>query len=212
MTNIFARAARVRPNPPAASFTPAAPGRAAPPAQGLGTLPDRVKKMLQGWLAIASTSDAIEQFPSAFQSLPRPTRAFRPAGITPAAALGVGTTQAAVPVKWPQSCYVVGITFGTIEGTPAALNAMSVRIQVEGTLDIFTDGNSGAFLHVGSLGSSQGIGQGAYYPFIRWADQSTTWQVTVKNEAPGGGATITPVVQFLIVDPRDVPELFQAQE
>lgn len=211
MSNLFAR----RPRPPHAPQG----GYAAPPQRqgssalgGALSLPDRVKKMVQAWASIGGASDAIQQFPSAFSELPRPTRAFRPAGITPAAAMVAGATQAAVPVKWPQSAFVIGITFGTIEGTAAALSAMSVRIQVEATLDIFTDGQAGAFLHVGSLGSTNGIAMGAYYPFIRWADQSTTWQVSVKNEAPAGGATLTPVVQFLIVDPRDCPELFQAMQ
>ena len=165
----------------------------------------RMKQMLRAAEKIADSENLMDQFPSALISMPRPTRIFRPANITPAAQLAPGATIGPVQVRWPQSCFVVGITWGTLESTAAALGAMSCRIQVEASLDLFTDGQAGAFAHPASLANTSGIGVASFFPFIRWADQSTQWQVTVKNEDPGGGTSFTPVVQFLIVDPRDLP-------
>lgn len=203
-----------RPHPQSPLAHPATRRLASPGANGghpFGVpsgenVPHRVLRMLQAANAIEQSGSIVDQMPSALSALPRPTRIFRPAGITPAAAMAANSTAAAVQVRWPQSCYVVGITFGTIESTAAALGALSVRIQVDGSLDLFTDGQAGAFAHAASLAGSDGIAQAAFLPFIRYANQSTSWQVTCKNEAPGGGATLTPVVQFLIVDPRDLVE------
>lgn len=181
-----------------------------PEGGGGGGIHPRILKGLRAAQAQFAASGVVGAMPSAELAMPRPSRIFRPAGVTPAAAMAANTTANPTGVLWPQSCWTVGLTFGTIEGTVAALAAMSVRIQVEGVLDLFTDGQAGTFAHAGSLTATNGICAAAFYPFIRWADQGTSWTVTVKNEAPGGGATLTPVVQFLIVDPRDLEDAADA--
>ena len=101
-------------------------------------------------------------------------------------------------VQWPSRVRVLGVTFGVIEGTAAALSALSARIVKEGSTDLFTDGFTGAYAHLGSLTISGGLNLAAWYPLDAYADQGVTWQVSLRNES--AATTATPVVQFVYRD------------
>ena len=165
-------------------------------------LDPRTRRALVTAMRVAQGQHVIEQMPNAECYMPRPTRILRVTAAT--AVLAGGATSAAFPVQWPTKCHVVGLSFGTIEGTAAALSALSVRIQKEGTFDLVTDGQAAAFMHVAAMIATNGVTNAGFFPWYSYADQGVIWNVTIKNESAGTNAT--PTVHFHYVDPRDLEE------
>lgn len=170
--------------------------------RALPDLDPRTKRALNVAARVAAGQGLVEALPNAECFLPRPSRILRVTAAT--AALVAATTSAAFPVQWPTRAFVVGMSFGTIEGTAVALSALSVRIQKEGTFDLVTDGQSAAFMHIAAMISTNGISNAGFFPWFAYADQGVIWNVTLKNES--AGTTATPTVHFHYVDPRDLEE------
>jgi len=124
---------------------------------------------------------------------PLPTRYLRVSG---AVQLAAATTGNALQVPWPSQGEIVGMFLGTAEGTAAALAVLSVRVVINGTEDLFTDGQNPAFVHAGTMAAVGGMGGvGAYVPISHPYDRSTVWNVIPKNEA-AAVTTVTPVIMF----------------
>ncbi|MFI5243726.1 MAG: hypothetical protein ACHQQR_00755 [Gemmatimonadales bacterium] len=125
---------------------------------------------------------------------PRPDRILRVQGLV---ALIPGAVTADVPAPFPCKARVVGIGFGVLEGTFAALCALTIRVDVRGGRALFTTGQAAAFAHPASWAINAMTNAG-YFPIDEEVSQNDSWQVSVQNELPGGGggATGTPVVQF----------------
>lgn len=124
---------------------------------------------------------------------PLPSRYLRVPG---AVQVAPATTGGALPVNWPSSGEIVGMFIGTAEGTAAALAILSVRVLINGTEDLFTDGQNPAFVHAGTMAAVGGMGGvGAYVPICHPYDRSTVWNVIPKNEA-AAATTVTPVIMF----------------
>lgn len=121
-----------------------------------------------------------------------PSRVLRVAGTS---TIAPGGQLQNLSTQWPSRVRVLGVTFGVIEGTGTALSALSCRIVKEGSTDLFTDGFTGAYAHLGSLTVSGGLNLAAWYPLDAYADQGVTWQVSLLNESAATSAT--PVVQFV---------------
>jgi len=178
-------------------------------ARGIGGNPAqlRLARVLRSLAAMSEAEDTIQRIPVAEIPMARPTRLLRVDAFTPSAQIAPGVTSNDVPLQWPASGILVGISFGTIEGTPAALSALGVRILIEGNSDLFTNGKAGTFVNVGMLMGSPAVANMGFWPCIRWFDQGTIWDLISRNEALGGGVSITPTIGFHFVDPRDLEEL-----
>lgn len=187
-------------------------GMARAVARGIGGNPAqlRLSRVLRSLAASAEVDDTIQRIPHADIPMLRPTRIVRVDAFTPTAAAQQIAAQAQandIPLVWPQSCLVVGVSFGCVEGTQVALSQLGVRIQVEGAYDLFTNGKAGTFINAGLLMGSPAVAGSGFWPCIRWVDQGTPWDLTARNEGLAGAIAITPTIAFHIVDPRDLEEI-----
>jgi hypothetical protein len=90
-----------------------------------------------------------------------------------------------------------GFTCGTLENTAASLGAMSARVTIQGSKDIASDGQAGAFMHFASVFSNPD-GQQQWWPCMIPFTQGDQWQVYFKNETSAAGP-FTPVISFQYV-------------
>jgi hypothetical protein len=107
--------------------------------------------------------------------------------------IAFGTTTPTIKVEWPGGRGAVrSIYAGTTDGAVASLSSVSLRITVNGTDDLFTDGEDPAFVPLVAFQSQN-------HNWFRLRDYEVTaqqrWTVQLRNEAPSG-ADLVPFVLF----------------
>ena len=110
-----------------------------------------------------------------------------PTGIAPGGTTGV------LKVEWPGGSGVVrSIYAGTTDGQVASLSSVSLRVTVNGTDDLFTDGENPAFVPLVAFQSQN-------HNWFRIRDYEVTsqqrWTVELRNENTAG-ANLIPFVLF----------------
>ena len=109
------------------------------------------------------------------------------------AGIAFGATTNTIKVEWPGGRGVVrSIYAGTTDGLVASLSSLSLRVTVNGTDDLFTDGEDPAFVPLVTF-------QAQNHNWFRLRDYEVTaqqrWTVQLRNENPAG-ANIIPFVLF----------------
>jgi len=125
------------------------------------------------------------------------THIVRLAGVAPLppAAPGSLSISSAYKVEWPGGTGKVRSLFaGTTDGDPASLSRISVRISVNGTEELITDGEEEAYTPLLAL-------QAANHNWFRLKDYEVNatqkWQVYFQNEGgPPGSPPLTPFLLF----------------
>ncbi len=125
------------------------------------------------------------------------THIVRVKNIEPLAAPVVGgppTIQGPIRIEWPGGTGLVRSLFaGTTDGARANLSRLSVRITVNGTDELITNGEEEAFLPLIAL-------QAENHNWLRLRDYEVTaaqrWTVHFAYEGPGGPPLVTPFLVF----------------
>ena len=120
------------------------------------------------------------------------THIIRVTAIDPAG-IAAATTTPTLKVEWPGGRGVIrSIYAGTADGLVASLSSISLRVTVNGTDDLFTDGEDPAFVPLVAFQSQN-------HNWFRLRDYEVTaqqrWTVQLRNENPAGG-NIIPFVLF----------------
>ena len=120
------------------------------------------------------------------------THIIRVTAIDPAG-IAAGATTPTLKVEWPGGSGVIrSIYAGTSDGLVASLSSISLRVTVNGTDDLFTDGEDPAFVPLVAFQSQN-------HNWFRLRDYEVTaqqrWTVQLRNENPAG-ANIIPFVLF----------------
>jgi hypothetical protein len=120
------------------------------------------------------------------------THIIRVTAIDPAG-IAAGAETPTLKVEWPGGRGLVrSIYAGTTDGDVASLSSVSLRVTVNGTDDLFTDGEEPAFVPLVTF-------QAQNHNWFRLRDYEVTaqqrWTVQLRNEATGGGS-IVPFVLF----------------
>jgi hypothetical protein len=107
---------------------------------------------------------------------------------------GATSITSALRVEWPGGEGKVRSLFaGTLDGDPASLSRVSVRIAINGADELFTDGEEEAYVPLLSF-------QAANHNWFRLkdyrVDSSQKWQVYFQNEGPPGSPPVTPFLLF----------------
>ena len=107
--------------------------------------------------------------------------------------IGAATTTPTLKVEWPGGRGVIrSIYAGTSDGLVASLSSISLRVTVNGTDDLFTDGEDPAFVPLVAFQSQN-------HNWFRLRDYEVTaqqrWTVQLRNEN-AAGANIVPFVLF----------------
>jgi hypothetical protein len=108
--------------------------------------------------------------------------------------LSVGQTSPALKVEWPGGQGVCRSLFaGTLDGDPVSLSRVSVRIAVNGSDDLFTDGEAPAFVPLIAF-------QAANHNWFRLRDYAVSaaqrWVVYFQYEWETPG--LPPITPFLL--------------
>ena len=124
--------------------------------------------------------------------------------------LPLGSTVAAsssssqVPVQWKDQGTVIAMYGQEAAGTAAAYATTDVRIQIGGSEDIVTNGQTGDFVPLLALfGFTQN-----WFPLWRRATPGTNWTVQFRNR--NAGAAITPSLYFAFIADADLARSFPA--
>jgi hypothetical protein len=120
------------------------------------------------------------------------THIIRVTAIDPAG-IAAGATTQTLKIEWPGGRGVIrSIYAGTSDGLVASLSSISLRVTVNGTDDLFTDGESPAFVPLVAFQSQN-------HNWFRLRDYEVTaqqrWTVQLRNENTAG-ANILPFVLF----------------
>jgi hypothetical protein len=107
--------------------------------------------------------------------------------------IAAATTTPTLKVEWPGGRGVIrSIYAGTSDGLVASLSSISLRVTVNGTDDLFTDGEDPAFVPLVAFQSQN-------HNWFRLRDYEVTaqqrWTVQLRNEN-AAGANIVPFVLF----------------
>jgi hypothetical protein len=95
------------------------------------------------------------------------------------------TTSGGISIQWPCNGYAVGIRASTRDGAAASMAGMLLRVQVDGTFDLFVSasGNGAGFLPLSQIMSSaNSLGR---YMFRRRFTQATFWTIYLQNTTGG---------------------------
>ena len=113
-----------------------------------------------------------------------------------AAALSVALSPVqAKPIRIRTNGIMIGLNIQVQDALAASLAALEVRIQIAGTVDLFTDGESGVFMPAYMLCGAQGFWYPLDVPVEKGLDIFCTWQ-----EITGGPATCVPSIAFNILE------------
>lgn len=108
-------------------------------------------------------------------------------------AVAAGATSQSVPITWRTDGLVIAMYGQTLDGAVASLAGMSVRVQIGGSEDLFTDGNTGVAVPMLALfGQAQN-----WFPLMRACYKTEVWSVSFVNATAGA---LTPSVQFAVVE------------
>jgi hypothetical protein len=130
--------------------------------------------------------------PHFLRGLGVPQGAVRPSGFASIAAAGSQT----VPIQWPCNGTVVAMSASVVgvasnDALNAGLSALSVRVQINGSQDLFTDGQAAAYAHFAATFP-------AALPIFALeparVQQGAIWSITVRNDS--AATAYTPSVQF----------------
>lgn len=109
------------------------------------------------------------------------------------AAVGAGVDSQSVSVPFRRSGLVLAAYGTTLGATAAEAANLEVRIQMGGTEDLITDGESFAFASFRALfGDSQN-----WFPIGKRVRLKADWSVTFRNRS---GAGITPSMYFVVLE------------
>jgi len=107
--------------------------------------------------------------------------------------VAAGATSQAVPITWRRDGIVVAMYGQTADGAAASFAAMAARVQIGGSEDLFTDGNTGVFVPMLALfGSAQN-----WFPLMRRVYKTQVWSVSFQNTS---GGALTPSLMFAMVE------------
>jgi hypothetical protein len=116
-------------------------------------------------------------------------------------ALLPGQTSQPLKIEWPGGEGFASSMYATsLDGDPASLSRMSVRITINGTEDLFTTGQAPAFVPLIAFNPGTHAwfrlkgpnGEELGYP----VSSLQKWAITFTYEGAAGPATITPVLLF----------------
>ncbi len=105
-----------------------------------------------------------------------------------------GKESTMLKVDWPGGAGLCRSMFaGTLDGDPASLSRVSVRIAINGSDDLFTTGSAPAFVPLLAF-------QAGNHNWFRLQDYAVSaaqkWAIHFKYEGPVGPPTITPYLLF----------------
>lgn len=111
-------------------------------------------------------------------------------GVLPAP---LGSTSQSVPITWRTNGIVVAMYGQTLDGLASSFAGVSARVQIGGSEDLFTDGNTGVFVPLLALfGNAQN-----WFPIMRQTYKTQVWSVSFRNDS---GIAQTPSLQFAVVE------------
>lgn len=104
-------------------------------------------------------------------------------------------------VNWRNDGIVIAMYGAELAGTPASFASTRVRVQIGGSDDLITDGQSGTYASFLSLfGAAQN-----WFPLLRKVQQGVQWIVTYQNLNAGG--TATPSLSFAFIADDDIKKM-----
>jgi hypothetical protein len=113
------------------------------------------------------------------------------------------TTTGGLTITWPCNGYLVGIRATTRDGAAASMAGCLLRVQIDGTYELFPSGASGSgagFLPFAMIsGSAAFLGR---YAVRRRFTQTTTWNAFIQNST---GGTIVADLAFDYVNTSSPP-------
>jgi len=114
--------------------------------------------------------------------------------VSPIGPLTQGNVTPAIKIDWPAGRGVVRSMFaGTLDGDPASLSRVSLRLSINGSEELVTTGEAEAFVPMIAL-------QPANHNWLRLRDFDVSaqqrWTAFLRYEGTGGPATSTPFVLF----------------
>lgn len=128
-----------------------------------------------------------------------------PALAAPIAATA-GLIAAAAPLQFREPGTVIAMYGQEISGTAAKFAQTSVRVQIGGQEDLFTDGNVGTFVPMLAL-----FGPNLnWFPLWRRAIPGVNWVVSFQNNDPTP-ATCTPFCTFAFIADADLARMMPPQ-
>jgi len=114
------------------------------------------------------------------------------------AAIAISSFSQPQTVTFREPGVVIAMYGQELAGTAPKFASTRVRVQVGGSEDLFTDGQSGVFLSMLSLfGGAQN-----WFPIWRRASPAVRWVVTYQNL--DAAATATPSAQFGFIADADI--------
>lgn len=130
------------------------------------------------------------------------TKIYAVPDVTAIAASGTSQPQT---VTFREAGVVIAMYGQELAGTAPKFAQTRVRVQIGGSEDIFTDGQSGVFVSMLSLfGGAQN-----WFPLWRRAVPAVRWIVTYQNL--DAGATATPSLQFALLADADIARYARGQ-
>jgi hypothetical protein len=120
-----------------------------------------------------------------------------PALAAPIAAV-VGTIAQAAALQFREPGTIIAMYGQELTATPAKFASTALRVQVGGQEDLFTDGNTGAFVPMLAL-----FGPNLnWFPIWRRVEPGINWVISYRND--DGGATATPFCTFAFIADADL--------
>jgi hypothetical protein len=95
------------------------------------------------------------------------------------------TTSGGISIQWPCNGFAVGIRATTRDGAAASLAGMLLRVQVDGTFELFpsASGQGAGYLPLSQImASANSLGR---YAFRRRFTQATFWTIYLQNTTGG---------------------------
>lgn len=107
------------------------------------------------------------------------------------------TTIAAIPIRFRKPGIAVAMYGQVLSAVAADAAGLEVRVQLGGTRDLFTDGDSGTFVPYFALfGSSQN-----WFPLDLGVTEGQDWSVTWRNV---GSNAVMPSLIISVFEPNEV--------
>lgn len=114
------------------------------------------------------------------------------------AAIAISSTVQAQPLQFRESGVVIAMYGQELAGTAAKFASTTVRVQIGGQEDLFSDGNAGVGVSMLALfGGAQN-----WFPLWRRVIPGVNWVVTYGNN--DGAATATPSCFFGFIADADI--------
>jgi hypothetical protein len=117
--------------------------------------------------------------------------------------VGAGATSAGISIQWPCNGYLVGIRATTRDGAVASACGMLLRVQVDGTYELFPSaaGQGAGFMSLAMISGNAGfLGR---YAVRRRFMQTTYWTIYLQNTT---GGTLVADVAFDYVNTSAPPQ------